>query len=73
MWKILFLFVEQKDVRKRMKHYIRQFRSQASTLPLFYQIIDKAYSGDVGAYIDDLFDHSIFANNRNWKIMSIIR
>ena len=53
--------------RERAKRLIRRFREEASVLPSFYQIIDKAYKGDVDAYVDDLFDNSFMTNERKMK------
>lgn len=62
-------FVDSMNLeRARMKRYIRMFRQQATSLPLFYNIIDKAFHGNSDAYVDDLFDHSIFSSTRNFVL-----
>lgn len=38
----------------------------AEQRPVFYQIIDNEYKGDINAFIDDMYDNSIFANQANF-------
>lgn len=38
----------------------------AEQRPTFYQIIDKEYKGDINAFIDDMYDSSIMANQANF-------
>lgn len=34
-------------------------------LPAFYQIIEDKYKGNIDAYVDDMYDHSIFSSRAN--------
>lgn len=55
-------------VRERLKRQIADFRTQSSALPTFYQIIDCDFKGDISAYVDDLFDHTLF---KNWASLRV--
>lgn len=48
--------------KQRAKHLIKQFKTEATVLPTFYQLIDKKYKGDVDSYVDDLFNNSFMGN-----------
>ena len=50
--------------KQRAKQLIKQFRTEATVLPTFYQLIDKKYKGDVDRYVDDLFDNSFMGNKK---------
>ena len=39
---------------------------EADQLPSFYQIIEKDFKGNYDAYVDDIYDHSILANQANF-------
>ena len=53
--------------RVRMKNLLKSFRQRARKLPTIYSLIDKEYAGDVDAYVDDLFDKSVFSSKRRLK------
>ena len=53
--------------RERAKRLIKRFRQEASSLPTFYQLIDKEYKGNVDAYVNDLFDKSFYGNEKRMK------
>lgn len=57
-----------RKVRERLKRQIADFRAQSSALPTFYQIIDNDFKGDISAYVDDLFDHTLF---KNWTSLRV--
>ena len=50
--------------KQRAKQLIKQFRTEATVLPTFYQLIDKKYRGDVDRYVDDLFENSFMGNKK---------
>lgn len=50
--------------KQRAKQLIKQFRTEATVLPTFYQLIDKKYKGDVDRYVDDLFNNSFMGNKK---------
>ena len=50
--------------KQRAKQLIKQFRTEATVLPTFYQLIDKKYKGDVDRYVDDLFENSFMGNKK---------
>lgn len=50
--------------KQRAKQLIKQFRTEATVLPTFYQLIDKKYKGDVDRYVDNLFDNSFMGNEK---------
>lgn len=39
----------------------------ADALPAFYQTIQTKFKGDYNAYIDALYDNSIFSNEKNFN------
>lgn len=39
----------------------------AGQLPSLYKVIEKEYKGDCNKYIDDLYNNSIFSNEKNFK------
>ena len=53
--------------RVRMKNLLKDFRLRSKKLPTIYSLIDKKYGGDVDAYVDDLFDKSVFSSKRRLK------
>ena len=53
--------------RVRMKNLLKDFRLRSKKLPTIYSLIDKKYGGDVDAYLDDLFDKSVFSSKRRLK------
>lgn len=53
--------------RMRMKNLLKDFRLRSKKLPTIYNLIDKKYGGSVDAYVDDLFDKSVFSSRRRLK------
>ncbi len=53
--------------RVRMKNLLKNFRLRSKKLPTIYSLIDKKYGGNVDAYVDDLFDKSVFSSKRRLK------
>lgn len=51
--------------RKVAKRLFPLYAEMAKELPAFYTTIEKNYKGNVEAYIDDLYDNSIFSNEKN--------
>ncbi|MDE7305285.1 MAG: S46 family peptidase [Alistipes sp.] len=57
--------------RKVAKRMLRIARENMKTLPSFYaEIVDKEFGGDTDAYVDYLYDHSIFASEES--VMALI-
>ncbi len=49
--------------RKVAKRMLRIARENMKSLPSFYEeIIDKQFGGDIDAFVDDLYDRSVFAS-----------
>ena len=40
---------------------------EAENLPAFYTTIKKEFNGDYNAYVDHLYDNTIFANEANFN------
>lgn len=53
--------------RVRMKNLLKDFRLRSKKLPTIYSLIDKKYGGNVDAYVDNLFDKSVFSSERRLK------
>ena len=57
--------------RKVAKRMLAIARENMKSLPSFYtEIIDKKFDGDIDAYVDYLYDHSIFVSEE--KVMALL-
>lgn len=56
-----------KSLKRKLLRQIVRFRREATTLPTFYQIIDNKFAGNAEAYVDDMFERSIFADKNEIK------
>ncbi len=57
--------------RKVAKRMLRIARENMKTLPSFYaEIVDKDFGGDIDAYVDYLYDHSLFVSEDS--VMALI-
>ena len=57
--------------RKVAKRMLRIARENMKVLPSFYaEIVDKEFGGDIDAYVDDLYDRSVFASEE--RVMDLI-
>ncbi len=57
--------------RKVAKRMLTIARENMKTLPSFYaEIVDKQFGGDIDAYVDDLYDRSVFASEE--RVMDLV-
>ncbi len=57
--------------RKVAKRMLRIAREQMTTLPSFYEeVVDKDFGGDIDAYVNCLYDRSIFASEE--QVMALL-
>ncbi|MCM1151224.1 MAG: S46 family peptidase [Alistipes sp.] len=56
--------------RKVAKRMLRIARENMKTLPSFYEeIVDKDFGGDIDAYVDYLYDNSLFVSEENVRAL----
>ena len=57
--------------RRVAKRMLRIARERMKTLPTFYaEVVDRDFGGDIDAYVDDLYDRSIFASEE--RVMALL-